>query len=140
MQDPDLLEKRGGLDFDARFEEFFQGFIAIRSHERLFPKECRTCGRKFANFCDYLFYTVPKGHVFEDCADVMRRQYTMMYRHCGCGNTLVLTLTEEVFPQLQALWVALKQLADQTGVPLNQVVTAFSDECDRFIVAQVCGE
>jgi len=113
---------------------FIRAFAAIDAHPALFPKECRTCGRVFKTFADYLRETKPKGHVLEDCSDVMRRTYTMMYRHCPCGNTLVLSVTGDVMPELDDFWGAVAQEAETEGRTVREVVKTFSEVCDDLIV------
>jgi hypothetical protein len=116
------------------FEEFFHLFSIIRSDKNLFPKACRTCGAVYNNYAQYLCLTRPKGHVFEDCSAIMNRPFTMVYRHCSCGNTLVLTLTAETFPELERFWSRLAQEASESCRPLVEVVAEFSAECDRHIL------
>jgi len=75
--------------------------------------------------------------VFEDCKEVMGKPFTMVYRHCPCGNTLVLTLTEENFPSLDRMWAMLHAEATKSGIPLEALVKEFSRQCDRYIL---CGD
>ncbi|MBM3298821.1 MAG: hypothetical protein FJY85_02560 [Deltaproteobacteria bacterium] len=122
------------IRYNPRFGRFLKLFLTINTHEKLFPKECRTCGRKFTSLTNYLWSTVAKGHCLEDAEPVMRRPYTMSYRHCACGNTLILTLTEEIYPSLRDLWTVLRQEAERTGRPLNDVVSEFADQWQLFMV------
>jgi hypothetical protein len=87
----------------------------------------------FSSFSEYLSATIPKGHTWQDCEEVMKKPYTMLYRHCTCGNTLVLTLTEETFPLLKELWSTLREESEQSGRPLNDVVTDFAELCDQYM-------
>ena len=122
--------------FSELFLPFLRLFEGIRDHEKLFPKECRVCGKTFGSYPEYVRDTFPKGHVLEDCSDVMKRALTMTYRHCGCGNTLILTFTDEVLRALDELWAMLRQEAELTGKPLRQVVKEFGRQCDRYIVSR----
>ena len=115
------------------FLEFIQAFKALDHNNALFPKKCRTCGQVFRTYREYVVCTIPKGHVFEDGSEVMGCSWTMLYRHCTCGNTLVLTLTDETFPDLDRFWASLRQLAESTGKPLKEIVHNFREECDRHI-------
>jgi hypothetical protein len=63
----------------------------------------------------------------------MGKPFTMMYRHCSCGNTLVTTLTDEIFEELEELWKTLRQIAKESGRPLNNVVNDFCKECDEYL-------
>lgn len=120
--------------YDPQFLKFLKEFETVFRHERLFPKDCRTCGRTFRTLAEYLLNTVPKGHSFEDCEETMRQPYTMTYRHCSCGNTLVLTLTEETYPYLRELWSMLHEKASRSGRPINEVVREFSDQWQHYII------
>jgi hypothetical protein len=126
--------------YNPRFVEFF-GLLAkigaVDHVEKLFPKMCRVCAQEFQGFSEYLCATTPKGHVFEDCKEVMGKPFTMVYRHCPCGNTLVLTLTEENFPSLDRMWAMLHAEATKSGIPLEALVKEFSRQCDRYIL---CGD
>ena len=120
--------------YNPRFLKFLQAFAAIDNDEKLFPKTCRTCGRTFPSLSAYLQGTVAKGHSLEDCEDTMRMPYTMTYRHCSCGNTLVLTFTADTYPLLRDLWVALREEAARDGKALNEVVADFSAQWERYIL------
>jgi hypothetical protein len=119
-----------------RLMEFLDCFSRIRDDQRLFPKECRSCGEEFASFSEYLCLTNPKGHGLEDCSGVMKRAYTLCYRHCPCGNTLVLPLTADVFPRIQEFWDALRDISEERGIPLVEVVAEFVAQCERHILEQ----
>ncbi len=71
--------------------------------------------------------------MFEDCKEVMGMPFTMVYRHCPCGNTLVLTLTDKNFPPLDRLWSMLHDEATNSGLPLDSVIREFSSQCDRYV-------
>lgn len=107
---------------------------ATTGEGKLFPKKCRVCNKEFHRFSEYLCATTPKGHVFEDCKEVMGKPFTMMYRHCPCGNTLVLSLTEQTFPKLDLMWSMLRDEATASKRPLQEVVKEFSSQCDRYIL------
>jgi hypothetical protein len=120
------------------FIEFIKLLGSIDSDQRLFPKQCRVCGRQFFSFPEYVSCTSTKGHAFEDCREVMGRPFTMMYRHCPCGNTLVLTFTEEIIPTLDEFWRMLRREAEKSGRPLREVVAEFGHECDRYMSTLFC--
>lgn len=113
---------------------FIELFAHIGMHEKLFPKYCKTCGRKYASFLDYVLDTVAKTHCLEDCSDVMGRPYTMMYRHCGCGNTLVLSITDEVLPALDEFWEAIARHAETSGRSPKSIVLDFSRHCETHFL------
>jgi len=123
-------------DYHPRFLEFIKHLAGINSTEKLFPKACRTCGKVFPSFGHYLIDTIPKAHSFEDCEEVMGSPFTMIYRHCGCGNTLVLTLTLDNFPLLDELWIMLREEAEIRGEPLPVVVRAFAEQCRWYFASR----
>jgi hypothetical protein len=133
MQDPTCIEEAHG-EYDERFLEFIKLLAAIGKDEMLFPKDCRTCGKKYDSFPQYLCATTPRGHTLEDCSDVMDRPFTMVYRHCTCGNTLVLTLTQETFPMLDQMWDMLKHVAEERDQTLQDVVSQFVEEFTDYIL------
>ncbi|MFH0825353.1 MAG: hypothetical protein V2B18_21590, partial [Pseudomonadota bacterium] len=59
ISDDQSDDTRGG-----RFLKYIRLFAAIKNHDKLFPKLCRTCGTQFRSFSEYLCRTKPKGHVF----------------------------------------------------------------------------
>lgn len=124
--------KRG---YNPVFLEFFTALAAIDNHGKLFPKQCRTCGRTFRSLARYLQGTVAKAHSLEDCEETMGKPYTMTYRHCSCGNTLVLTFTEETYPLLRELWQALRAEADGSDRPLTDVLKSFSNQWESYMLA-----
>jgi hypothetical protein len=124
-------------EYNGRFLEFIRLLVSIDKSEQLFPKQCRTCGTSFLSLSDYLCATIPKGHSWQDCEEVMGKPFTMIYRHCTCGNTLVLTLTEKSFPMLRDLWSMLADEAKKSGKPLDEVVGEFSEQCDNYMFAHI---
>ncbi len=124
------------VQYHARFLEFLKLLASLEENDKLFPKECRVCGRSYRRLSSYVRHTYPKAHMMEDCADVMKKPFTMMYRHCSCGNTLVLTLTEDVFPKLDRLWAMLGREAESTGDPLKTVVTEFVEQWDHYMITR----
>lgn len=133
MEKPNLPTEPEDTDYKEPFLVFMEAFKAIDRNGSLFPKNCHTCGQVFRTYREYVECTIPKGHVLEDGSEVMGRSWTMLYRHCTCGNTLVLTLTDETYPDLDRLWAVLRQLAESTGKPLKEIVHNFREECDRHI-------
>jgi hypothetical protein len=133
MQEPGYLDTEVSSDYDAVFFELLRFIAAIEEDPKLFPKVCRVCGMEFGSFAGYLGLTKPKGHVLEDCAEVMNRPYTMVYRHCTCGNTLVLTLTQQNMPMLETFWAILRKEAENSGKELRTVILDFIERLDLYI-------
>lgn len=136
MRESDSRKQEAHRLYNERFLKFIKLFASIENNTKLFPRECRTCGRKFGSFSRYLRYTFIKGHGLEDCSEVMGGPFTMMYRHCSCGNTLVLSLTGETVPLLDGFWGMLEEEAEETGRPFLTVVREFCDQCDDFVITE----
>ena len=134
MKDSGVSPRLAERYYNARFLEFIKRFVPVDRHEKLFPKECRTCGRTYVSLSHFLGGTEPKGHTLDDEAEVMGQPFTMTYRHCGCGNTLVLTLTEETYPLLTEMWVMLAAEAEKSRKPLSVVVTEFVDQWEHYML------
>lgn len=137
MDDRIVSEEHPTIECNERFLEFIKLLGRIENDRKLFPKECRTCGEIFVSLSDYLCATTPKGHSLQDGQEVMGKPFTMIYRHCTCGNTLVLTLTEDIFPALDALWSMLKQEALRLQKPLKIVVAEFAGQWEHYLTTQV---
>jgi hypothetical protein len=137
VENQSLPEEELHGECDDFFWKPIKLFFDIDEHDQLFPKVCRTCGKSFGSLSEYLYATTPKGHSFEDCHEVMGKPFTMIYRHCLCGNTLVLTLTEEVFPMLDLFWSILKEEAETSGRPLKEIVTEFSAKLECCMATRV---
>lgn len=129
-------EHHADSDYNDCFLEFFELFSEVDEVETLFPKECRVCGTTFAGMAEYCCATMPKGHCFEDCRGMnATTPFMMVYRHCTCGNTLVMTLTEKAFPDLDAFWEMLHEEAEKSGRSLKEVVEDFADQCDCYLLS-----
>jgi hypothetical protein len=120
-------------DNEEPYLELLRLLFMLDGHPKLFPKICRVCGLQFNSLSDYVRLTVPKGHGIEDCSEVMNKPFTMMYRHCRCGNTLVTAITEEHMPQQRVFWDRMRSEAYLGGKTLNQVAAEFVDYCDRVL-------
>ncbi len=121
-------------EINGRFLEFMKLFGRVDAVAGLFPRECRVCRTMFASVEEYCGATSPKGHCFEDCRSFNATPVMMLYRHCTCGNTLVLTLTEEEFPGLDSFWQMLQDEAEESGRSVKEVAADFADQCDRYML------
>jgi hypothetical protein len=59
-----------------------------------FPKQCRNCGRVYADEQQFLAETTPAAHVFSDIRSVPGHAsdssvYLEVFRNCACGSTLM---------------------------------------------------
>jgi len=133
MEDTDFCGESEEFQFNRAFLKFIRLFARINDNKTLFPKSCRTCGKNYETLAAYVCMTIPKGYSLQDCRAVMGKPFTMMYRHCTCGNTLVLTFTEETYPSLDDLWTMLRREAEDSGKKLEDVVQDFADQFELFM-------
>jgi hypothetical protein len=119
---------------NEQFREFITLLSTIQNHSKLFPKQCRTCNSSFNSLSDYICGTKPKGHSLEDCSEVMKKPYTMIYRHCRCGNTLVLTITDAIFPRLQDFWTMIQHEAEVSGREMKEIIAEFAEEWEMSLL------
>ncbi|HMK33713.1 MAG TPA: hypothetical protein VK463_01510 [Desulfomonilaceae bacterium] len=131
-------EENAGGEYNERFLEFMRLFADMDTDENLFPRECRVCGTHFGSIREYFCATIPKGHCFENyCKPGADSGFMLLYRHCKCGNTLVLTLKEKEFPELNSFWQMLREEADDSERSLKEVVSDFADQCDCYLLSVI---
>ncbi|MGO8881934.1 MAG: hypothetical protein ACLPVO_12380 [Desulfomonilaceae bacterium] len=115
------------------FKDFIQQFSLINNDKDLFPKKCRTCGKKYESLYHYIYDTEAKAQSMEDAGEIMGKSFTMIYRNCSCGNTLVVSVTDEILPSIKDFWKAVRRLAYKSNMPVKEIVTSFVDEWERQI-------
>jgi hypothetical protein len=89
------------------------------------PKECRACGKMYCDLHQYIWDTEAKAQTIEDAGEVMGKAFTMLYRNCSCGNTLVLTLTSDNFPQIVDFWIMISKEAESRNESVKETVLSF---------------
>lgn len=102
----------------------------------MFPKKCRTCGREYCSFPEYIHQTLPVAHGLEPYTDSLEEIQTMQYRNCRCGSTLAINLTRESYPLLGSFWEMIAGEAERTGRPSRDIVMEFREQCNRYIIEQ----
>jgi hypothetical protein len=134
MEDPDpccdkvQVESRGAL---RKFRQFFVDAGAARNR---FPKTCSLCGKQYPNLVEYIRSTHAKGHGMEDYRGAMGKPYTMIYRHCSCGNTLALALTGDDCLFLDQFWEAISLEAQLSGRSVREVVSDFVSQWESRVI------
>ena len=89
--------------YNERFPAFIKLFALIGKDSRVFPKKCRTCGKEFESFPEYIHATSPLQHCLEDYREASDAFGTMQYRNCACGGTLLINFTRDVYPSNRRL-------------------------------------
>jgi hypothetical protein len=84
---------------------------------------------------DYIRSTHAKGHSMEDYRGAMGKPFTMIYRHCACGNTLVLALTGEDCFFLDQFWEAISLQAQLSGRSVREMVSDFVSQWELYIIS-----
>ncbi len=126
--------KTNRFEYDSRFSEFIELFANIGADTRLFPKKCSTCGRVYSSFPHYIHNTEPLAQCLKDYSDALDVPRTMQYRNCRCGSTLTIIFTKEVYPLLDKFWEMLGKVSKENGQPLDEVVSEFREQCNRFVI------
>jgi hypothetical protein len=135
-----MVDEAKSLDFertrDQVFSSFVQQFSIMNNNRNIFPKKCRTCGKVYESLYQYLCDTEAKAQSLEDAGEIMGKSSTMIYRNCSCGNTLVVTVTDQILPSITDFWRELRRMAEIQGKPLKEVVTLFVEDWERQIHKQ----
>lgn len=122
--------------FSPKFLEFIRAFAELGKDTSLFPKKCRTCGREYCSFPEYIHKTFPVAHGLEPYTDALEELRTMQYRNCLCGSTLAINMTRETYPLLDKFWEMIAGEAEATGRPTREIVLEFREQCNRYIIEQ----
>ena len=115
MEESDPCYDKVEVESRGAFLKFLQFFMDVGTTSKRFPKSCSLCGRRYPNLADYIRSTHAKGHGLEDYRGAMGKPFTMIYRHCACGNTLALALTGEDCFFLDQFWEAISLEAQLSG-------------------------
>jgi hypothetical protein len=120
--------------YNPKFLKYIELFAQIGDNRRLFPKKCRTCGKVYKNFPEYIHNTSPLAHGLEEFTNSLNIQHTMQYRHCSCGSTLAILFTKEDYPLLDSFWEMIGKESKETKKPVREVVGEFREQCNRYIL------
>lgn len=126
----------GESTYNERFLEFIKIFSQIGADSRIFPKTCRTCGKVYANFPEYIHNTSAAAHCLEEYGGSADANMTLQYRNCTCGTTLTIVFKSKLYPMLDRFWEMLGKESKQTGRPLREVVSEFREQCNRYVTEQ----
>ena len=128
------MTRKTNFDYKPRFFEFIALFARIGKDSRLFPKKCRTCGKEYKSFPEYIHGTEPVGDGLKDYSDTLDLPRTMQYRNCSCGSTLTIMFTKDVYPLLDKFWEMLGKESKESGRPVREVISEFREQCRRYII------
>ncbi len=84
----DVVEDNG-VKYNRKYLEFIKAFAGIGKDSRIFPKKCRTCGREFLSFPEYIHGTNPRAHCLErysvplDANQTLQVQELFLRKHPG---------------------------------------------------------
>jgi hypothetical protein len=124
---------RQRVHYNAKFLEFIKAFATIGADRRIFPKKCRTCGKEYSSFPEYIHGTAPVAHGLEGYTDSLDVHRTMQYRNCSCGSTLTITFTKDTYPLLERFWEMLGKESKEQEKPLREIVLEFREQCNRYM-------
>ena len=96
--------------------------------EKLFPKDCASCGRSYSSIKEYLMNTVHLGQPRSYDADMQDWQPnsplgTFSFSQCKCGNTITLSSSRVV--DTETMWQLLswvKKEAQRREIPINELL------------------
>lgn len=118
---------------NPNFLKYIKLLAQLNKSGKIPPKECRACGKIYCDLDQYIWDTEAKAQTMEDAGGVMSKAFTMLYRNCSCGNTLVLTLTGEIFPEISDFWGMIRTEAQTRERPLRDVVLIFMHDWEDYI-------
>jgi hypothetical protein len=122
--------------YKDQYIEFIRLFALIGKDARLFPKKCKTCGKEYGSFPEYIHGTHPVKHCLEDCRGMSDAIGTMQYRNCPCGSTLIINFTKDVYPLMDSFWEMIGARAKELDRPVQEIVEEFREQCNRFVLEQ----
>ena len=120
--------------YNERFIEFIKLFALIGKDSRIFPKKCKSCGKVFQSFPEYIHATSPVQHCLEDYREDSDDFGTMQYRNCLCGTTLLINFTRDVYPLLDSFWEMVGREAREREMPVREIVSEFREQCNKYIM------
>ena len=138
MEDPGTCYENVQIQGKKALLKFSRFFMDAGAAGKRFPKTCSLCGRKYSNLADYIRSTHIKGHSMENYRSAMSKPFTMIYRHCSCGNTLALALTGDDCLFLDQFWEAISLEAQLSGRSVREVVSDFISQWESCVVSDNC--
>ncbi len=69
----------------------------------------------------------------EDYREAMGKPFTMIHRHCACGNTLALVFTGEDCLFLDEFWKTIGSEAETSAKSVREVVSNFVAQWKRYL-------
>lgn len=118
---------------NPNFLKYVKLLAQLNKSGKIPPKECRACGKIYCGLDQYIWDTEAKAQTMEDAGGVMSKAFTMLYRNCSCGNTLILTLTGEIFSEISEFWGMIRTEAQIGESPLRDVVLIFMHDWEDHI-------
>lgn len=118
---------------NPKFSKFIKLLAQLNKSNRIPSKECRACGKVYCDLDQYIWDTEAKAQTMEDAGGIMNKAFTMLYRNCSCGNTLVLTLTGEIFPEISSFWAMIRNEAETAHMEPKEVVLRFMHDWENYI-------
>jgi len=108
--------------------------------ERLFPKDCPRCQRRFASLREYLLTTKQLGPAISYDLDLgnwnpLRPMGTLSLSNCACGTTLALSSSSMPLSQLGALLNWGSAEARKRGQTPQELLNYFRDEIWKQVLA-----
>jgi len=72
----------------------------------------------------------------EDYREAMGKPFTMIHRHCDCGNTLALVFTGEDCVFLDQFWKTISLEAERSAKSVREVVSDFVSQWELYLISE----
>jgi hypothetical protein len=119
---------------------YLEALETVRRHfESLFPKNCSTCGRRFASLREYILSTRRVGRAISYDAELGDWQTqqpigSLAFANCPCGSTLVLSTEGMPLPQRQALLAWVRDETEKQHVTPSELLERIRNDLRKEVL------
>jgi hypothetical protein len=132
----DPFRNKVQIEIKDAFVKFIRFFMDAGAAKKRFPRTCSLCGRQYHDLAYYIRSTHARGHSMEDYRGAMGKPFTMIHRHCDCGNTLALAFTGEDCLFLDQFWETISLEAERSAKSVREVVSDFVSQWELHVMSE----
>jgi hypothetical protein len=132
----DPFRNKVQIEIKDAFVKFIRFFMNAGAAKKRFPRTCSLCGRQFHDLAYYIRSTHARGHSMEDYRGATGKPFTMIHRHCDCGNTLALAFTGEDCLFLDQFWETISLEAERSAKSVREVVSDFVSQWELHVMSE----
>jgi len=115
--------------------------MLIEYSDRIFPKVCGTCGRRYATFREYILNTRPVGSATSYDAELLEFKPenpigSMVMANCTCGTTLALSTNEMSLAQTHRFLEWIQFETRRRGVNQRDLLEHLRDEVRKQVLSK----